>query len=98
MSELERNAILKAALLLVLLEGWTTTMVVQARLGTDPRPALGWLAANGFAATAAAEHEPVRWRPQHTFEELWGRLVPERRCPVSLCGRSPRESRAGELR
>ena len=95
MSDAERSAVLRTALLLALLEGWTMPMNIRARLGVDVAPALGWLTRHGYAE--ASEHDGVRWRAERDFEALWDVLVPERPCPVRLCTR-PGSPRVQELR
>lgn len=100
MSEVERNTILKAALLLVLLEGWTQAVTVRARLGVDVGPALIWLGQNGYiqwSVDAEGAATTARWRPQHTFEALWDRLMPHRPCPIALCSKVARGSRVRGL-
>lgn len=100
MSEVERNIILKAALVLVLLEGWTTSAIVRARLGVDVAPALVWLGQNGYIQAGGdldGGSMSIRWRPQHTFEALWDRLMPHRPCPLTLCGKAIRGSRVRGL-
>lgn len=82
MSEEQRSAILKAALLLALLEGWTEPISVRARLGVDVGEALGWLWRSAYIEQGEGL---IRWRVERTFEELWVQLVPERGCPVRLC-------------
>ncbi len=101
MSDVERNTILKVALLLVLLEGWAEAVVVRARLGVDVAPALIWLGQNGYVQMgmdAEGDAATARWRAQHTFESLWDRLMPQRPCPITLCGRGSRASQRRELR
>lgn len=88
MSEVERNITLKVGLLLAIFEGWTSPQTVRARLGADVTPALRWLAQQGYVEIARfdeATDDVVRWRVPVEFESLWQQLIPERRCPVTLC-------------
>lgn len=88
MSEAERRAILKTALLLVIMAGWTPVVNVRARLGIDVRHALLWLEQNGYVRVTDDRSPLARWRIQHSFEDLWRLLVPERACPMRLCGQA----------
>lgn len=92
MTEQERRLILKAGLLLVLLEGWASPAVIRDRLGVDTSPALLWLCENGYADQDETGHH-VRWNPTRSFEGLWSTPVPERGCPVTLCGKGATRGR-----
>lgn len=98
MSDELRYLVLKAALLLILLEGWAKPSVVNARLGADAGQAVAWLWRHGYIDLAEDRAaNVVRWQGGHTFTQLWARLVPERPCPVQLCS-SPRAERVRQLR
>jgi len=96
MTDEQRHLVLKAALLLVLLEGWTKPEVVTARLGAEAGPAFGWLRRNGYVQHARDAHA-VRWDHGRTYEGLWDQLMPDRPCPISLCA-GPRAALQQELR
>lgn len=95
-SEERRSVVMKTALLLVLLEGWTAPLTLRARLGVDVQEALAWLWCNGYLERG--DENVVRWRSERTFEGLWSRLVPERGCPIRLCGKTPVRPHVQELR
>lgn len=93
--EQQKHLALKAALLLVVLEGWTHPDVITARLGADAAHALRWMWNNGWLSRGEQGH--LRWDHSRQYEELWQQLMPHRPCPVKLCA-GPRAAQAQELR
>lgn len=77
---------LRVGLLLRILGGWATPETLSVKLGVarkDVRQALSQLVGLGYAEVADDE-DVMRWLPWMEFEDLWGTLIPDRDCPVSL--------------